>query len=108
MLLEIRSYKLHPGKRDEFHALLRDGAAPMLARHAIRVVRYGPSLHDPDCYTLMRAYSSLEAREKQLEGFYGSEEWASRFEAPVMAMIESYATVVVEAQPEAVEALTLD
>jgi hypothetical protein len=65
-------------------------------------VGHGPSAHDADSYFLMRAYPSLEAREKALNGFYGSEEWARRFNDTVTGMIESYNTIVLEASDPAV------
>ena len=44
--LEIRSYSLKPGTREEFHRLFIEEALPMLQRWNVDVVDYGPSLHD--------------------------------------------------------------
>jgi hypothetical protein len=99
--VEVRLYKLKPGMREQFHAIAKD-AVEMLHRHEITVVGHGPSAHDADSYFLMRAYPSLEAREKALAGFYGSEEWAKRFNDTVMGMIESYNTIVLEAGDPAI------
>ena len=106
-LLEVRVYTLKPGGRGEFDRLFREGAMPLLVKHGITVVGFGPSLHDPNGYFLMRAYPSLEERARVLEGFYGSEEWLTRWDPPVMALIDSYGTVVIDAGPEAIEALAL-
>src|SRR5687767_7216167 len=62
-MIEIRSYTLKPGSRDEFHKLFLERALPMLKRWNVEVVAYGPSLHDSDSYFLMRAYNSLEERQ---------------------------------------------
>ena len=105
-ILEMRLYKLRPGTRDAFDRVFREGALPMLGRHAITVVSCGPSLHDADSYFLIRAYPSLEQREKVLEKFYGSEEWLQNYDEKVMAMIESYNTVVVPASDPAIAAFT--
>jgi hypothetical protein len=99
--IEFRLYKLKPGMRDKFAVIAKD-AAEMLGRHKIAVVGHGPSAHDADSYFLMRAYPSLEAREKALAGFYGSDEWAKRFNDAVMGMIESYNTIVLEASDPAI------
>ena len=96
--VEVRVYKLKPGMRDAFKSAA-DEVMEMLARHRINVVGHGPSAHDADSYYLMRAYPSLEAREQSLQGFYGSEEWAQRFNDRVTGMIESYNTVVLERDP---------
>ena len=102
--LEFRLYKLKPGMRGQFHAIAKD-AVEMLHRHEITVVGHGPSAHDADSYFLMRAYPSLEAREKALAGFYGSQEWAKRFNEEVTGMIESYNTIVLEATDPAVRTI---
>jgi hypothetical protein len=73
--VEIRSYNLKPGMRDRFHQTFLTEALPMLNRWKVDVVAYGPSLHDSDSYYLMRAYPSLEARQKSEDAFYGSDEW---------------------------------
>ena len=103
--IEFRLYKLKPGTRDKFHEIAK-GAVEMLNRHKIAVVGHGPSAHDADSYFLMRAYPSLEAREKALQGFYGSEEWAKRFNDTVTGMIEGYNTIVLETSDPAIAAIT--
>ena len=67
-VLDLRTYKLVRGGRRSFDQLFREGALPMLNRHGIRVVGYGPSLVDEDHYYLARAFSSPSSREEQLEG----------------------------------------
>lgn len=71
-VLELRSYRLYPGKRDEFHRLFEDRALPMLRAAAIDVVAYGPSADSADGYFLMRSFPSLETRRRALDAFYGS------------------------------------
>jgi hypothetical protein len=104
-VLEIRTYKIVPGERDEFHRIFRDGAVPMLHRHGITVVGYGRSVHDPDHYFLLRAYPSLERRQEAVDGFYGSDEWLQNYEDAVMPLIETYHTVVVRVPPHAIDAV---
>lgn len=43
----------------------------MLERWKVDVVAYGPSLHDADSYYLMRAYPSVEPRQRSEDAFYG-------------------------------------
>jgi NIPSNAP protein len=95
-VLEIRSYNLKPGTRAEFHRLASEHAAPMLHRWQIDVVAYGPSPHDDDTYYLMRSFASLAEREQSEDAFYGSDEWRSGPRKPVLALIESYTTLVIE------------
>jgi hypothetical protein len=73
--VEIRSYNLKPGTRSAFRALMTEQGLPMLRRWNVDVVAYGPSLHDEDSYVLIRAYASLEERQRSQDDFYGSAEW---------------------------------
>jgi ketosteroid isomerase-like protein len=93
--VEIRAYNLKPGTRDRFHHVFVTEALPMLKRWNIDVVGYGASLHDRDSYYLMRAYSSLEERQRSEDAFYGSDEWRQGPREALLECIESYATVVI-------------
>jgi hypothetical protein len=92
--VEVRSYNLRPGTRAEFHRLVQEQAMPMLKRWQMEVVSYGPSEHDADSYYLIRAFGSLEAREREENDFYGSAEWRDGPRESILALIENYTTVV--------------
>jgi hypothetical protein len=92
--VEIRSYNLKPGSRDEFHRLMVEESLPMLERWQVDVVAWGPSLHDEDSYFLIRAYDSLEDRQRSQDRFYGSDEWRQGPREPILALIESFTSVV--------------
>jgi NIPSNAP len=94
-VLDLRTYKLVPGGRETFDRIFREGALPMLGRHEIEVVGYGPSLADQEHYYLARAFPSSSRREQQLRAFYDSEEWLQRYDDAVMELIETYHTVVI-------------
>ena len=105
MILDVRIYRIHAGKRDEFHALVRDETIPMAERDGQNVVDFGPSTHDDDSYYLIRAFSSADERSQTIARFYNSEEWRSKYDARVMALIASYETAVLQASPEQVRLL---
>jgi len=94
--LEIRSYNLKPGSRDEFHRLFMEEAMPLLKRWNVDVVSYGPSLHDENSYYLMRRYDSLDQREESENAFYGSDEWRQGPREAIIALIENYTEIVLE------------
>lgn len=104
-ILEIRSYNLKPGTRAAFHELFVNESLPLLKRRQVDVVAYGPSLHDEDSYYLMRAFPSLEEREQSEDAFYGSSEWREGPREAVLALIESYTTVVIELEEAVLEGL---
>ena len=104
-VVEIRSYTLKPGARPEFHRLVIDQSLPMLERWKVDVVSYGLSLHDDHSCYLIRAYDSLGHRQASQDAFYGSAEWKDGPRDAILALIESYTTVVVEMDADAVAAL---
>jgi ketosteroid isomerase-like protein len=93
-VVEVRSYNLKPGTRDRFHQRFLRESLPLLERWRVDVVAYGPSLHDPDSYYLIRAFPSLEERERSEDAFYGSDDWTRGPREATLADIESYTTVV--------------
>lgn len=96
-VLEIRSYTLKPGTRDEFHRIVVAEAIPMLKRWKVDVVAFGPSDHDDRSYFLMRAYDSLAHRQQSQDAFYGSEEWIKGPRAAILAPLETYTSIVIDA-----------
>jgi hypothetical protein len=92
--VEIRSYTLKPGTRDEFHRLMCTQALPMLRRWQVDVVASGPSPHDESSYFLIRAYRDLADRQSSQDAFYGSDEWRRGPREPILALIDAYASVV--------------
>jgi hypothetical protein len=95
-VLDIRTYRLVRGGGEEFDRIVREGALPMLHRFGIDVAGYGPSIDDGDLYCLMRVFPSVAQREEQLDSFYGSDEWRQNHRDAVLALIETYHTVVIE------------
>ncbi len=95
-VLDLRTYRLIPGGGGEFDRIFSERALPMLQRSGIEVVGYGPSLEDGDLYYLMRAFPPATVRERQLDAFYGSDEWQDNHRDAVLALIETYHTVVIE------------
>ena len=105
-VLDIRTYRLVPGGRDELDRIVREGALPMLDRYGIQVVCSGPSLEDDEHYCLVRAFASAPHREEALDSFYGSDEWRSTYREAVLGLIVAYHTVVIPLTPSIGTALT--
>ena len=103
--LEIRSYNLKPGTREEFHRLFIEEAFPLLNRWNVDVVAYGPSLHDENAYYLMRSFDSLAHREQSEDAFYSSDEWRKGPREAIVSLIENYTEVVIELDDLTVQGL---
>jgi hypothetical protein len=104
-ILEIRSYRLHPGTRDEYHRLFVEEAAALLEAHGIQVVAFGPSMDDADGYFLIRSYADLAERERLEKAFYASPEWREGPREAVVSRIDVYTDVVVEVDDATIEGL---
>lgn len=103
--VEIRSYNLKHGTREEFHRLFIEEAFPMLKRWNVDVVTYGPSPHDEVSYYLIRRYDSLAHREQSEDAFYGSDEWRQGPREAIVSLIENYTEVVLELDKATVRGL---
>lgn len=104
-ILEVRSYRLLPGTRDEYHRLFLEEASPLLHAHGIDVVAFGPSIDDPNGYFLMRSFDDLRDRERREEAFYANPAWRDGPREAVIDRIEVYTDVVVELEEGTIEAL---
>ena len=103
--VEVRSYNLKHGHREEFHRLVVEQSLPLVRKWKVDVVDFGPSPHDEDSYYLIRAYGSLAERVASHEAFYASPEWRQGPREAIIALIVSDTSVVLELEEAAVDLL---
>lgn len=104
-IIEIRTYRLKPGCRQAFHAMVRDVSIPMVKRWGADVVCFGPCLHEDTSYVLVRAYPSLAALRSDQDAFYGSDEWRNGPREAILSQIEQMLSVVLEADSKTIDAM---
>lgn len=104
-IVEIRTYRLLPGTRDEDDRLFRETALPLLERFGIEVVGAGPSIGDPDGYVLVRAFDDLADREAREDRFYASPDWREGPREAVIEKIDVDVDAVLELPEAAIDAL---
>ena len=109
MILEIRTYRVVSGRTEEFVQLMRTRALPLLEEQRVDVVDCGASLDprdgDPVDAYLIRAFEDEAHRERAELAFYSSDAWLNGPRAAVLALIESFHTVVLEVPDVVVDAL---
>ncbi|MDI7493025.1 NIPSNAP family protein [Cronobacter dublinensis] len=67
---------------------------------------FGTSLHDPDCYYLIRAFDSVESVAAVLDAFYASDGWRNNGpRANIIRSIETSIKTVISLPSESVEGL---
>ena len=99
MIVEVRSYRIKPGKREEFIKLFESRAIPALRQYGMKVV--GPMLdvENPNKFVFLRSFPSLEERDRMKDAFYGSELWKNELEALAMPLLDSYDVILCETSP---------
>jgi hypothetical protein len=86
-VLELRQYKIVPGRRDEMIALFERHFIESQDALGMRIIGTYRDLDDPDRFTWLRSFPDMAAREQALNAFYFGPVWqAHRGEAnPLLA-----------------------
>lgn len=103
--VEILQYTLHKGTGAVFHSIMQEISVPLHQRHGIDVVSFGNSLHDPDCYYLIRAFDSAESMAVVLDAFYASSDWRSGPRENIIRRIETSIKTVMDLPSVSVDGL---
>ena len=96
MVVEMRTYQLKPGKRDEFLAIFRARSVPAHAEIGMKILGPFLSIEDPDTFFFMRGFPDLASREPMKAAFYEGDLWKNELENTLMPMIEKYDVVLVD------------
>jgi NIPSNAP len=99
MIVEVRSYRIKPGRRAEFIQFFETRAIPALRSHGMKVLGPLLDLENPNKFAWLRAFPSLEDRERMRTAFYEGELWKNELESIAMPMLESYDVILCETSP---------
>ena len=99
MIVEVRAYRIKPGRRQEFIELFETRSVP--AHRALGMQILGPllDLENPNKFVFLRSFPSLEERDRMKAAFYEGELWKNELEAIAMPMIDSYDVILCETAP---------
>jgi hypothetical protein len=95
-VIEMRIYRVKPGKREDLLHLFRTRAMPAHAAIGMKILGPFSAVDDPDAFFFMRAFPDVASREPMKSRFYGSELWLRELEPVMMPMIDKYEAVLVE------------
>ena len=95
MIIEMRTYKLVPGKRAEFLEIFRTKSVPAHLEIGMKILGPFLSVEDEDTFFFMRGFPDLASREPMKAKFYEGALWKGELENILMPMIERYEVVVV-------------
>ena len=99
MIIEMRTYKTQPGKREEFLAVFAAKSVPAHQEIGMKILGPFRSIDDPDTFFFMRGFPDLESRDPIKARFYEGELWKNELEAIAMPMIDSYDVILCETSP---------
>ena len=99
MIVEVRTYKTQPGRRDEFIKFFETRAVAAQRSHGMKILGPLLDLENPDTFVWLRSFPSLDERDRMKDAFYEGELWKNELEAIAMPMLESYAVVLCETSP---------
>jgi hypothetical protein len=98
VIIEMRTYKIKPGKRAEFLEIFESKSVPAHQKIGMKILGPYLSLEDPDTFFFMRAFPDLDSRQPMKDQFYEGELWKRELEHILMPMIEKYDVVLVDAR----------
>ena len=84
---------------------MQEISVPLHRRHGIDVVSFGNSLHDSDCYYLIRAFDSPESMAAVLDAFYASDDWRGGPREDIIRSIDTSIKTVISLPSECVDGL---
>ena len=96
MIIEMRTYKIKPGKRARFLEIFRTRSMPAHAKIGMKILGPFLSLEDEDTFFFMRGFPDLPSREPMKAQFYEGDLWKNELESVLMPMIDAYKVVVVD------------
>lgn len=99
MIVEVPSYRIKPGHREEFIEFFETRCIPALRSYGIEVGGPLLDLENPNKFVWLRSFPSLEERERMRDAFYGGDLWKNELEAIAMPMLESYDVILCETSP---------
>lgn len=99
MIVEVRSYRITPGRREEFLEFFEKRSIPALQSHGMKVVGPFIDLENPNKFVWLRCFPSLEERDRMKRDFYEGDLWTNELEAIAMPMLESYDVILCETHP---------
>jgi hypothetical protein len=96
MIIEMRTYKIRSGRRDEFLHIFRTRSMPAHAEIGMKILGPFLSIEDPDTFFFMRGFPDLASREPMKARFYDGPLWKQELENILMPMIDKYDVVLVD------------
>jgi hypothetical protein len=105
VIVEVRTYTIVAGLRQRFLRLFETRTRPLQLSLGIQV--FGPwlDIENPDRFVWLRAFPSLEERERMKRVLYEGAEWTGELEAVMMPMLAEFTSILIEMDGDALAGL---
>ncbi|MCC8368407.1 NIPSNAP family protein [Xenorhabdus sp. PB61.4] len=107
-IIEILQYELKKGTGSQFHEIMVNVSVPLHRSQGIDVVSFGNSLHNPDCYYLIRAFEDMNELSAVQARFYKSDAWINGPRTGIIERIDKSVKTVIEMPASAINALRIE
>ncbi len=98
-VIEIRTYRAQPGRRDELTELLEARVFRLHRDIGIRVLGIFPSADDSDTLVWLRAFPDAASRATMTKALYGGAEWTDELAGIVLPLIADHTVVLLDDAP---------
>jgi hypothetical protein len=97
-LLELRQYRVLPGRRDEWVKLMDEVIVPFQIAKGMVIGTFIAD-NDPDLYVWIRRFENEDERQQLYEAVYESEEWKSDIAPRTAALLGDERMTVTRLRP---------
>ncbi|MBD2783857.1 NIPSNAP family protein [Xenorhabdus sp. DI] len=104
-VIEILQYELKKGTGKQFHKIMTSISVPLHRSQGIDVVSFGNSLHNQDCYYLIRAFKDMDELSTIQDRFYKSAEWINGPRTGIIEKIDKSVKTVIEMPVSTIDTL---
>jgi len=87
MFYELRQYRLRPGTRDRWVALMHERIVPFQKRQGMVIVGCFTVPDDPDAFVWIRRFDDEVQRQQQYDAVYKSTEWLETIKPQIDEML---------------------
>jgi hypothetical protein len=96
MYVEVCSYRVKPGRREEFLEHFETEGIAAIRAHGIRVLGPLPDLENPNRFSWLRSFPSRAERDRMNRVFHHSAVWVNEIAPIAMPMLQSWDFTVCE------------
>ncbi len=101
MILELRQYRIFPGKRDEWVKFMEERLIPSVVAFGVVVVGSFISQDDEDVYIWIRRFEDEAHLEAYRTTYFAMDEWTNELLPRVQEMLDAPRMLVTRIEPTA-------